>query len=166
MKTVHMKELSLEAFLPYGTYSSLYNSQGIMLGGEPIEFYPDLLQVNLGTHNCASLSTCRICKRPPIIDVTECHFFCEEGLLPFDGDIAIHVAPATSDKQIPLDQVEVFRIPKGTLVCLRPGVWHHAPFTLTGEPVNVLVVLPEKTYANDCHVYELPEQQHLEIKGI
>jgi ureidoglycolate lyase len=56
-----------------------------------------------------------------------------------------------------------FGIPRGTLVVLRPGVWHHAPFTIDGKPANVLVVLPERTYANDCVVVELSAEEQVEI---
>ena len=53
--------------------------------------------------------------------------------------------------------MQVFRVPMGTMVVLRPGVWHHAPFTVDDDPANVLIVLPERTYANDCLVVELGE---------
>jgi ureidoglycolate lyase len=49
-------------------------------------------------------------------------------------------------------------------VALRPGVWHHAPFTCDKEYVNTLIVLPERTYAIDCEVYEIPEEDRVEIE--
>jgi ureidoglycolate lyase len=55
-------------------------------------------------------------------------------------------------------------VPKGTMVVLRPGTWHHAPFTLTDEPVNTLIVLPERTYANDCELSELEETDWIRIE--
>jgi ureidoglycolate lyase len=166
MKRIPLKELALNTFLPYGTYTSLSDPQGIKIGDEPIEFFRDLIQVNLGVNNSVSLSSCRIFKRPPIIDVTECHSSCGEGLLSLDGDIAIHVGPATPNGEVPLDRIEAFVIPKGTFVSLRPGVWHHAPFTMGGKPVNVLVVLPERTYANDCTVHKIEKKHRLKIQGI
>jgi hypothetical protein len=50
------------------------------------------------------------------------------------------------------------------MLCLRSGVWHHAPFALEGT-VNVLIVLPEPTYANDCTVLELTHRQQIQIAG-
>ena len=45
-------------------------------------------------------------------------------------------------------------------VSIRPGVWHHAPFALDTDCANVLILLPERIYANDCTVVELaPERQ-------
>ena len=66
---------------------------------------------------------------------------------------------------IPLEEIEIFRVPQGTLISLRPGIWHHAPFTVNSECANVLIVLPERTYANDCTVYEIPEESQIEIES-
>jgi len=67
--------------------------------------------------------------------------------MPLDGDILMHVAPATPPQAVPLDKIEVFRVPKGTLVVLRPGVWHCAPFAEKNDFVNCMVVLPEEPIA-------------------
>ena len=83
-----------------------------------------------------------------------------------DGDMVIHVGPATPKDVIPLEEIEAFRIPKGTFVSLRPGVWHGGPFTTTDKPVSVLIVLPERTYANDCEGHKLDEKDYIEIEGI
>ena len=86
--------------------------------------------------------------------------------MPIDGDVLIHVALATRNGEVPLDRIEVFLVPKGTLVIIRPGVWHHAPFAFGSDFVNVLVVLPERTYAKDCFVSIIPEDKQLEIEPV
>jgi ureidoglycolate lyase len=73
------------------------------------------------------------------------------------------VALATKKGDTPVDRIEVFRVPQGTLVTLRPGVWHHAPFAFECECVNVMVVLPERTYMNDCFVFIIPEEEQIEM---
>ena len=108
-------------------------------------------------------SVCRVCERPPVIDVTEYHNLTGEGVLPLDADALIHVAPAGVEGPPPLDKVEAFRVPKGTFVSLNPGVWHHAPFAHNADVANVLIVLPERTYATDCHVTELEPAEQIEI---
>ncbi|MCK5328144.1 MAG: ureidoglycolate lyase [Candidatus Latescibacteria bacterium] len=60
--------------------------------------------------------------------------------------------------------MRVFRIPKGTMVVLRPGVWHHAPFVVNEPVANVLIILPERTYATDCTVVELEEKERIRIE--
>ncbi len=164
MRKATIKELSYENFCVYGSFANMINPQTPLIGEKPIEFFRDMVLVDLATSTSASLSVCRVEKRPLVVDVTEFHSYCEEGILPLDGNVLIHVGPATPKGVMSLEQIEIFRVPKGTLVSLRPGVWHHAPFAYNSESVNVLIVLPERTYANDCTVYEIPEEKRIEIE--
>jgi ureidoglycolate lyase len=121
-----------------------------------------MVPLDLGGRGIASFSVCRVEDRQPVVDVTEHHTACGEGILPLDAEVLIHVAPATPPGEVPWDRIRLFRVPKGTFVSLKAGVWHHAPLLAeAGAPAaNVLIVLPERTYANDCVVEELsPEQQ-------
>jgi len=165
MKTVRVEELSVEQFLPFGFFANLINPDTEKLGTPPVEFFRDMVQQDMGGTSIVSFSTCRIEKREPIIDATEYHTAVGEGILPLDNDILIHVAPATPpDAGIPLDKLRVFRVPKGTMVVIRPAVWHNAPFTVNDTPANVLIVLPERIYANDCNVVELKEPDRIRIE--
>ncbi len=165
MKTVAVESLDISAFLPFGFYARLINPDTTKIGAAPIEFYRDMLQLNTGSDTSASFSVCRVEPRELVIDVTEYHSACGEGTLPLDNDILLHVAPATpAGDPVPLDEFRVFMVPKGTMVVLRPGVWHHAAFTADDNPANVLIVLPERTYARDCTVVELPEKDRISIR--
>jgi ureidoglycolate lyase len=166
VKTVNVQELSVEAFLPFGTFVSHLDPGASKSSGRPVAFIPDMLQLNLGGHSIASFSTCRVEKREAVIGFSEYHTSCGEGIVPLDNDILIHVGPPTSARVgLPVDQIQVFRVPQGTAVSLRPGVWHGAPFAATDQPSNVLIVLPERTYANDCVVVLHEEEQKIEIVG-
>ena len=164
MRRIKAKELNLESFQKYGTFANMLNPDSVAISNDLFQFFRDMVLVDLGTSTQASLSSCRIIKRPLIVDITEYHSFCSEGILPLDGDLLIHVGPATPPAEIPLDKFEAFLVPKGTMVSLRPGVWHQLPFAVDNNPVTFLVVLPERAYANDCQVHELSEQQHLKIE--
>lgn len=164
MRKVSIKELSREDFDKYGSFAPMLDPGGPHLGSPPIEFYRDRVLLELGGRN-AALSTCRVERRAGVVDVSEYHNGCGEALLPLDGDVLIHVAPADGGGEFPAGEVEVFRIPQGTAVVLRPGVWHHAPFAHEAERVNVLIVLPERTYATDCHVRELSKGRMVKIRG-
>lgn len=166
MKKINIKKLSFDNFRIYGSFSEMINPKAPRLGPEPIEFYRDMEQLNLGQSNTASFSVCRVSKRPMVISKLEFHNYTAEGLMPVDGDVLIHVALATRNGEVPLDRIEVFLVPKGTLVTIRPGVWHHAPFAFGYDFVNVLVVLPERTYAKDCFVSIIPEDKQLEIEVV
>ena len=161
---VKVKELSLEEFRKYGAYADMLNPDGIKIGESPIEFYRDALPFSLGQMTAPSLSVCRVGSRPYVIDMSEYHSATSEINLPLDGDMLMHVAPASAENKIDPAQVEVFRIPKGTAVMIYPGVWHHAAFTVDTEAVLVLVVLPQRTYANDSFVYSIPKEDQIQIE--
>lgn len=162
MKTIKVKELNLGNFNIYGAFTQLIDPKAPKLGNEPIEFFRDMVQLGLGQETAASFSVCRVTKRPLVIDTVEKHNFSGEGILPLDSDVLIHVALATPNGNVPVDKIEVFRVPKGTVVSLRRGVWHHAPFALSAS-ANVVIVLPERTYANDCYTYELTADEKMDI---
>jgi ureidoglycolate lyase len=158
-KEAKIKELTAEAFKPYGSYANMVKPTGPKMGG----FHPDMAVMTLGQANEAAFSVTQVQKKENIIDAMECHNHTGEGILPLDGDVLVHVAPASRTDKVPMDQVEVFRVPKGTLLILRPGVWHCAPFAEKTDVVNVLVVLPERTYANDIYFYMVPKDDQIRI---
>jgi len=165
MRSIKIEELTAESFLPFGFFAKLVDPTGEVIGAPPIEFFRDAVQQDLGGAGIVSFSTCRVERRARVIDVCEYHTNCGEGILPLDNDVLIHVAPATPGSTPPLDKMRVFRVPKGTMVTLRLGVWHHAAFTADDRPANVLIVLPERTYANDCVVVNLDEKEQIKIEG-
>ena len=164
MRTVNVEELSPAKFLPFGFYDHMINPVGLKIGSAPIEFFRDMLQQDLGSASIASFGVCRVEPREAIINASEYHNFTGEGMLPLDHDIFFHVGPATPPNVAPpLDEFRVFYATKGTLIVLRPGVWHHAPFTVNENPASCLIVLPQRSYATDCTVVELPEQDWVRI---
>jgi ureidoglycolate lyase len=165
MKQITYRKLTLDAFTRYGSFANMINPVWPRLGAEPIEFFRDMLQSQWVGAPASSFGVCRVVKRPFVMDVSEYHDTCCEIILPQDGDVLMHVAPAMPEKEFPFDLAEVFLVPKGTACCLRPGVWHHAPYAFTADVVNCLVMLPERTYHNDCAVYEFPADRHMQIVG-
>lgn len=165
MRTLAAEPLTVETFLPFGWFANMIQPSGERIGAAPIEFYRDMVQQDLGGVAAASFSVCRVEARAMVIDVTEYHSDCGEGLLPLDGDVLIHVGPATPlDAPPPLERFRVFRVPQGTMVVVRPGVWHHAPFAAARAAVHCLIVLPERTYANDCEVVTLGKPEQVRIR--
>jgi ureidoglycolate lyase len=164
MYKLPIKPLTLETFHPFGSFANLINPTAIKIGTEPVEFYRDMAGLDLGQHTAASFSTCRVTTRPLIVTDLEYHTHCGEGILPLDGDILQPVAPATANGDLPWDRIEVFLIPKGTMVTLNAGVWHCGPYAYNADVVNTLIALPERVYANDCKVVALPEEERSEIR--
>lgn len=162
MKEIRIRELSQGSFAQYGSYAQMVEPEGPRLGQKPCEFFRDRGVLALNTASVA-FSVTRVCRRPLVIADMEYHSHTGEAILPLDGDIIIHIAYATPKDIVPLDSIEAFLVPQGTLVILRPGVWHSGPFCVNAEHVNILVALPERTYANDCTVFKIPEEQQLKI---
>ena len=163
-RKIKIESLGYEAFVPFGAYANLINPERDKLGDKPVEFFRDIAQLNTSSNNLLSYSTCRVEKRPYVIDVLEYHTKCAEGILPLDNDILVQVAPATHpDDEIPLNKLKVFYVPKGTVVIIKPGVWHWGPFTVNDNPANILINLPERTYANDCVVCNIDISAQIEI---
>ncbi len=170
MREVRYRPLDAAAFAPYGSFAPMIAPEAEgrpapRIGAPPIEFFRDVLQSGLGADTTASFGVCRVTRRPPIIDESEYHDTACEALLPLDGDVLVHVAPAVPGDRFPAEQAEVFRVPRGTMVVLRPGVWHHGPFTLGAERVSCLVALPERLYARDCVGVKVPPEDQLRVVG-
>jgi ureidoglycolate lyase len=156
VKEITVKKLSPEGFAKYGTYANMINPVAPKIGA---------VQSQLGLSSMVSFGVCRVVNRPFVMDVSEYHDSCCEVVMPLDGDIVMHVAPAVPEKEFPFEQAEVFLVPKGTLCCLRPGVWHHGPYAIRTEVVNCLIALPERAYVNDCKFYSFPPDRHMKIVG-
>lgn len=164
MRTVEHRELSLEAFSPYGVYADMVRPRGPSFAGPGFTFYRDMARLHLGLETLASFSVCVVGRREPIVDTLEHHNGCGELMMPLDGDVLVQVAQATNGTEPPLDQLEVFRVPAGTLVVLHAGVWHHAPYVHHSDRVNILVALPERTYAKDAVVVGIDPSQRVLVK--
>lgn len=166
MKKVKVQKLSRDAFRKFGTYAPLIDPFDEEAAG-PKEaccvFFRDLLQQELNGRS-ASFSTCRVLPRPMKITEVEFHSHTCETAVPLDGDAIFWFAPASPGKAFPADKVEAFYVPRGYAVNCRPGVWHHAAYSVDGKPANVLIVLPERTYADDAYCVTLAEDEQIELE--
>lgn len=163
MKELKVEELSLEAFDEFGTFKKCIEPETEYFGEDPVRFYRDMVQEDLGNKSVVSFSVCRVLPRDYEITVSEYHSHTGEGILPLDNDVIIHVAPGAGNGDLPLDKMRVFRVPMGTMVALKPGVFHHAPWTVNDKVANSLIVLPRRTYANDCIVIDHTDDQKIKF---
>lgn len=156
MKILQINELSSTEFRKYGDFISLPEVDGTAFGSENDFFHPDFFQLD-NAGKSASVSLCRVSGTDHVVRKHESHSATCEGILPIDGDILLPVArPHWMDQS---EQFTVFRVPQGTFVRLKAGCLHSGPFSATGDTVNVLILLPERTYANDSHYSELDESK-------
>ena len=156
-----VKRLEGEGFARYGAYARVIPASARALGPAPIQFMPDLLRMSCDGR--VGFSVNRLAKRTFAITALECHDRAQEAILPLDGDVLVHLAPPTRKSAVPVDEIEVFLVPRGTMLLIEPGVWHHAPFPVGEGDCHVLVVLPERTYENDCFVHRLAPEDAIGI---
>ncbi|MFJ5713051.1 ureidoglycolate lyase [Neobacillus sp. NPDC093127] len=91
--------------------------------------------------------------------VFEAHNLTPEVLVPIDDNVIVLVGKKRAfDNGMPAkEDFEAFLVPKGMAVSLNPGIWHHAPMTLSGS-VKTLVLFKENTSFEDTIVKDLKEQ--------
>jgi ureidoglycolate lyase len=161
MKVIQAVPLTKEAFAPFGEYYDMVSPTGYALQGELHSFYPDRISEFYSGRVAFSPMTV---KKPSKMTVTqlEYHTTTPEMLFPMNDDMVIHVAPASGGKPVTA-LTQAFIVPKFTLVKIRTAIWHLAPLPLHEPVLNVVVILPECTYANDCTVVPLGEEEQFEI---
>ena len=166
MKKIKVQKLSREAFHKFGSYTPLidpFAEEAFGPKDADIVFFPDLLQQDLNGAP-ASYSTCRVMPRLLRVADAEFHTATCETAIPLDGDVIVWFAPVSSGKTFPADLVEAFYVPRGYAVSCRPGVWHYAAYPVGDQPVNMLIVLPERTYANDTYCVALASGEQRELE--
>jgi ureidoglycolate hydrolase len=163
MKTIKYSDVDASKFSKFGYICNLLKPEGERISDDSSVFYRDMIQ--LGYYTDATASVCQLAKRPMIIEGAEYHSLCGEVILALDGDIIIPIAPALPDQRSPAEFFEAFYLKKGTMVYLRQGVWHSAAFPVDSATVNLLIILPERTYAKDCHVMDFDEAERIMIEA-
>lgn len=149
MREIKPQALTPEAFRPYGEYMDLLHVKKAEENTTATNvFTPDLVTLHLDGKMPASICMARVSECERVITALEYHQFTCEGILPLDGDIDIYVGE--SSFKVDPNQVVSFRVPKGTFVKLKPGVLHGRQYVVNTPQVNILILLPERTFGNDC----------------
>ena len=162
MITIKAKPISIEDFRPYGSFASMLEPTGNCFPGDAT-FYPDQVELNVQGGKPITFSPLTV-KKPERMIVTqaEYHDHTAEGVFVIDDDAIIHVAPPSKRVIVP-EKTEAFIVPKGTLVKLNTGVWHMAALPVHNDLLHVMIILPERVYANDCTVCDYPVERQVEI---
>ncbi len=162
MFTIKAEKITYESFAPFGTFYSMTNPDGCSLNGELHRFFPDRISVPYNTQ--AGFSSILV-KKPEKMHITqvEYHVTTPEIIMPLNDDMIIHVSPA-SGGQPRTELTKAFIVPKGTMVKLNTAIWHLAPLPASADELNALIILPECTYAIDCPVIDLTEEQQFIIE--
>ncbi len=161
MRTIKAEPLTNESFAPFGQFYTMTEPDGYALCGEIHKFYPD--RINADSNHRVGYSPI-VVKKPEKMVITqqEYHTTTWEMILPLDDDMILHCAPASAGTPV-TDLAKAFIVPKHTLVKMNAAIWHLAPLPANNDSLTAMIILPECTYANDCTVVDLTEDQQFEI---
>lgn len=161
MKKIKAEPITYESFAPFGQFYEMEAPKGYALCGELHSFYPDRLTAD--SNHRVGYSPITV-KKPEkmIITQQEYHTTTWEMILPLNDDMILHVAPASAGTPV-TDLAKAFIVPKNTLIKMNSAIWHLAPLPANEKELYALIILPECTYANDCTVVDLKEDEQFEI---
>ncbi len=162
MKKIKAMPITHENFAPFGQFYTMDKPKGYALCGELHSFYPDRLTADCNHRVGYSPITV---KKPEkmIITQQEYHTTTWEMILPLNDDMILHVAPASAGTPV-TDLAKAFIVPKNTIVKMNSAIWHLAPLPANKDELNAIIILPECTYANDCTVVDLKDDEKFEIE--
>lgn len=162
MRIVKAEAITNENFAPFGQFYTMDDPKGYALCGELHRFFPDRMVAD--SNHRVGYSPILV-KKPEkmIITQQEYHTTTWEMILPMNDDMILHCAPASAGTPVG-DLAKAFIVPKNTLVKMNAAIWHLAPLPATKDELAAMIILPECTYANDCTVVDLPEDQIFQIE--
>lgn len=166
MHDIIAQPLTKEAFKFFGEYQDLLDvSEFSRRPGADVGFYPDLMRLNFGTTTLPVINVCRVKKTDEmVVKGAEYHSYTCEGLIPLDGDVIIFVGrPTNAFMKNSGADLKAFIIPRGTFVKFNCGVLHGTQFPTEDGYVNLICMLPERTYANDCERVRYEEEDYANI---
>lgn len=164
LKEIKTEKLTLENFRAFGSFSKMKDPDRRGNGIAGMAFYADLEVLELGNAHAAAFSTTRVTDQmKKVVIALEQHSRCGEGIMSLDHDMIVYFAPAGADVKQAVNELKAFRVPPNVMLTIRPGVWHCMPFPAEADTVNVLNVLPERTYVNDCSMHILDEADRVSI---
>lgn len=161
MKQIKAVPITNEGFASFGQFYTMADPKGYALCGEIHKFFPDRLTAS-ATHNVGYSPI--LVRKPEKMTVTEIEYHTTtwEMIMPLNDDMIIHVAPASAGTPV-TDLTQAFIVPKNTLVKINAAIWHLAPLPKNEDELCAMIILPECTYANDCTVVPLAENEKFEI---
>lgn len=162
MRKLVVKNILDSDFSVYGRCVNLLSPETPYIGQDPIRFYRDMMP--LGGNETLSLSVTAVKPMKLVVDVLEYHSKTGECFLTLDGDTYICVGPATAEPEPQTEALEAFFVPSGTAVYIHPGVWHYAPYPAGDNTIHSLVMLPQRTYANDCFKSAIKTDEAIELE--
>jgi len=135
---------------------------------EGMVFWADLASLpDLGREYGLGYATQAV--RPNVQKNAERHMKTPELLLAMGGDMVVVAGPpdfpGEPDRLPAPERFKAFQVPEGVGILFKPGVWHWAPFAVSGT-IRLLVVFASGTSATDAVVKDLEPEHYLEFDAL
>lgn len=144
--TLPVRELSAEAFAPYGRVIEAPSRSGDGSGPGWTWWAETVLLAGDGRPWGVGYLDLQPTERR--FDWAERHLRTQEAIIPTGAEAFVYVGPPEHLEEPrrlpPFERFEVFRVPAGAGVVMDRGVWHGAPFA-ADRPTNAVVLLQEGT---------------------
>ena len=163
MRKIKALPITSEAFAPYGCFADALEPKGEALCGPMHSFYRENARF---FSESTTLGFSPITVRKPdqmVITCAEYHNKTCEAIVALNDDFLLHVAPANGGTPEP-EKTVVFRVPKGVVTVLYPGVWHLCPLPASEPVLHALILLPDRTYVNDFYCKDFAPGEAFEIE--
>jgi ureidoglycolate hydrolase len=158
MTTLHVESLTPESFARYGNLVTR-PERSADATGPGWTWWAEIDELS-GDGRAWAFGFLDLSPTPLRFDWAERHMNSTETVLATDGDLFLYVGPPddleSPDRRPLLDEFQVFRVPAGSGVTMKEGVWHGAPFA-AGDRTTALVLLLEGTGRDDVTVARFPD---------
>jgi ureidoglycolate hydrolase len=162
MKTITAVPVTPQNWAPYGWLANISQpGDAYGMGAYPCTFHRDMALAPMASTAPIAFGSLKVGLRPMVVQDVEYHSRAVEVMMPMDDDMIMYAGPANGG-EIELEKLEAFLIPAGTMVLLRAGSWHGAPYPVHHDG-TVLICLPERTYLTDTKKYLLDEKDYIKI---
>jgi ureidoglycolate lyase len=161
VRAIKVVPLTVENFRPYGSFINALDPSGNCFADEESSFYPDPVTLPVsGIYQIAFPPLTVKKQKKFIIPMPEYHDHTGERIYFLDDDAVMHAAPPSKLEIVP-KKTEAFIVPKGTVVKLNTGIRHPSPQPPHVDILHLLIMMPERVYANDCTVCHFPESEYI-----
>ena len=156
--TLHVSELTAEAFRPYGRIIEAPHRERDASGPGWTWWAETVLLPTDGRPFGVGYLTLEPSELQ--FDWAERHMRTVEVIVPLGRECLVYVGPPDNpedpQRMADLERFEVFRVPPGAGVAMDPGVWHGAPLALD-RPASAMVLILEGTGKHDVTMSRFAE---------
>ncbi len=156
MKKIKVEKLTDASFAPFGT---VITTEGRSYVGPEGMFRWYEKQASVDGANEVSVNLLTALERDFVCRKFEAHALTTETILPLTGGLIVAGLPKG---EVTCERLRAFYVPVGMGVSWAAGVWHFAPYPISGD-ATCAIIFRHGTGGDDVVFAELPEEMGFEL---